>query len=597
MAAQDDLSDIIPGGANASSSPANSPVGATGVQLSPWLIMQAQKEAASGQPGIATAQLGAQALKAQHPAAIAGAHQAIARPAPYVPRPAGFMGPPAPQPSPATPSPVNPAGVAGSTQGDPSQGQGGSPTLQQIAEKVRLAGQAQGVPQTADQAKLMPKGVTMSDKVDDTSKAQLSTVQKMPYTPQALQITQDAVRGISHPIVGYNKVTDPNGKVVDNPNSPIYDMDPAKATYAASGKPVAPEDMTSPYQEQRTALQKLQALLNAKRQMSDAQEPRPTDLSGLMMAADFLNHTDAFSRNYENQRKGMEGARQDQQRETQQDYQDQNEIQKGQNDLNKDTIQQSTAMLNGGTQAQLLANQQALMAQQGYNGNPKGAADSTAQNRFFTKVIQLTKPLMDEEEAADKVTQLVNSHNPGALPGIKEALTRMMTGARPQMQMIAQQAQDPSLGQRMETWFSLAENGQLPVENVAQMNQMVSDINKVTGGRRAQVVSILHGFGDSLPNLDRPTQDSMIPGRANPGLPAVATAGGTQSAKVAAGKAGAPAANAQQNQVKQTALANTMVRVVGPDGKGGSIPAGPNNANLKAFLADPAHKGWKQVTK
>ena len=227
---------------------------------------------------------------------------------------------------------------------------------------------------------------------------------------------------------------------------------------------------------------------------------RAVDLTGLMMLADSTNDTNRFSQAYKGAQEHEEQGIKDKQAADQQNIED----------LGK------------------LYNPYKQNAQKGQ------ALQSVMQNsREDFKAIQA-----DDTEAA-KVTALLNSHNPGAIPGIKEALTKMMTGSRPQAAMIELQAQDPGIGQRIQTWLSLAESGQLPVENVAQMNQMVSDINRVNDQKRkgALIRNINYGVGRGLEEDE--VRAVLPPEWTNPNgnLAAQATAVGRTSQKVQAGKA------------------------------------------------------------
>lgn len=132
---QDDLSDIIP------------QQGATS-KISPYLIMQAQKEVAAGKPGPNTHQLGMQALAQKHPAAMQGALASTQA---------------------SAPTPANPAGAPGSAQGDPN-------AVAQSYEAMKGA-----LPPTATGAR--PPAVM----AEDTSKNQQNSMQKLMWSPEDIE--------------------------------------------------------------------------------------------------------------------------------------------------------------------------------------------------------------------------------------------------------------------------------------------------------------------------------------------------------------------------------------------------------------------------
>ena len=232
---------------------------------------------------------------------------------------------------------------------------------------------------------------------------------------------------------------------------------------------------------------------------------RAVDLTGLMMLADSTNDTNRFSQAYKGAQEHEEQGIKDKQAADQQNIEDLGKL---------------------------------------YNPYKQ----STQTNQSLQSIMQNSredfKAIQADDTEAAKVTALVNSHNPGATPAIKEALTRLMTGARPQMAMIEQQAQDPSIGQRMETWLSMAENGQLPVENVAQMNQLVADINRVNSAKRKGALERTLNYAQAR-GVDRDTAMGLVPSEwtnPNAGLATQATSLGATSQKVKAGKADAKAA-------------------------------------------------------
>jgi hypothetical protein len=291
------------------------------------------------------------------------------------------------------------------------------------------------------------------------------------------------------------------------PPSPV---NPAGAPGSTQGDPNAILNQLAPLRPQlqgimapndRAALlQKIQARI-AARDQAGPPKPQGGDLSGLMMAADFANGTSKFSNAWKNQQEQEDQA-------TKQE-------EKRQQDLTGDQIG-------------LLKDTKPNM------GNPGQAIDQLVKNSRAD-----FKPILDDEAEANKVISVLNSHNPAAILGVKEALTRLMVGARPQAQLIATQGQDPSFAARIENYIDMARSGNMRPENTAQINQMVSDLNTVTQARRQGAIDRHMAYGRAR-GVDDVTTASLIPDTwSNPAsnFAAQAKQEGAKSTGVAEGKA------------------------------------------------------------
>ena len=475
--AQDDLSDVTP----------SAPQGGGSPQLSPWLLVQAQKEkAAMDQDGT--------------PPPVGGAIHTLGKMA------SQFM-PPERQAFHAENAGILPPGTTKAVQAAKMQ-------TQQV--KPNPVGQ---MPVTQAAVNTAPG----AGQIGPPAPQQAGTAGPQ-FTPEQIQQLQALKQEGLKPQMSMAQEV--------------------KQTDGTTGKQLvgaAPGVFTRGYQEAEANSQPSQSAIDKLTAMAQANANRPKvqpqpDLSGLMMAADFLNKTNTFGKDYDSQKASAQAQQEEQEKQSQQEFQNEAAAVKEQLDLENQKRQTALGIMGGGSAGS--AGNIVNTVKEVEDLNKQTAGQTTAQNQFMNHVQTIFKPIQDDETEANKVTSLVNSHNPAAISGIKEALTRLMTGARPQMALIASQAQDPSLGQRMESYMNLASNGQLPVENIAQMNQMVADINKVSNGRRAVATQQLHGFGDSI-GMDRGTQDSMIPPLASPSLSGQATHGGAQSIKVQQGKAAA----------------------------------------------------------
>src|SRR6201999_4552396 len=89
-------------------------------------------------------------------------------------------------------------------------------------------------------------------------------------------------------------VKDSNGQPVPDKTKPIYDLTQSQT------------DKDNPYQQQKSAVDQLRALIAQR--SARGYPTRPMDLTGLMMAADFLNHTNTFVPGYSKMRENQEEA-------------------------------------------------------------------------------------------------------------------------------------------------------------------------------------------------------------------------------------------------------------------------------------------------
>lgn len=334
---QDDLSDIVPG------------------QKPPsWLVMHAQQEASAGspKPGGPVDQLGRWVQ----------ANQPKTTPAPSM-RAAPF-GPATDPTKNVVPAP-----------------QGTGPTQ---ADVGGMAGGVQSGLLTKDQVSGIAPGSKASETTTDTDNAKRAVSLRTGYSPEQRELQEAITEGYHPKVSGYEPLKDANGtpimdpktgKTVDDRSQPIYDLtdlgDPNKNSLFQLGK---------------AGSEKIKALADEQSNRAKSPAARPADLSGLMMAADFLNKTNTFGSDYARQQQNAESARTDQNKNEQQAFQDQIGAQKGQNDLYKDALSATNAGLNGGTILQQLANTNALQQMAGYGG--AGMNRLTGEQQANAKIAQ-----------------------------------------------------------------------------------------------------------------------------------------------------------------------------------------------------------------
>ena len=342
---QDDLSDI------------------TGGPISPWLVMAAQKEVSQGTPGQATAQLGhaatarAQVLKNQQaavaPSLMPGGKPMPLRPSGNFPQSGTPMPPPVGQSAPAQASPPSnappPAAAAPMTEGQ-----------QQMSDlgKDAMAG-VQIDPKTGKPL----LGSKAEEKTTDTDAAKRLVSMRQGYDPYQIQLQQAIQMGYKPPVSGYQPLRDVNGIPILDPKTGKPEEDTTQPIYDLNN--LGKADPNSPFQMSLAGQKKLQDMIDNR----PGPQARPADLTGLMMAADYLNKTNTFGQNYRGQQQGAEQAREDQEKLAQQKFMDQEGVQKNQNDLYKDVLSGAATGLNGGNVLQQLANSQALQQMAGFGGS------------------------------------------------------------------------------------------------------------------------------------------------------------------------------------------------------------------------------------
>lgn len=248
----------------------------TPTPISPYLLMQAQKEAASGKPmpGGPVDQLGHAAHRMAQSLPALGPTQASlpqAAPPQMGPSPSATANPQFGWPAPASPAPPPPL----------------DPSLQRGVNDVE-AMKGAGL-----------KSPTFSNEEDLRNELKNTFTQKTGAAPGA---------------------------------------------YAKSLQDVM---SSTPFLEQRGALQKLQELAQAR--AAQGTPLRPTDLSGLMSAADFLNKTDTFGKDYAGQRASAAQAGQEAEKKGEQDFQNEATATKDQNDLYKEAQSGALGVLGGGS--------------------------------------------------------------------------------------------------------------------------------------------------------------------------------------------------------------------------------------------------------
>lgn len=404
--------------------------------ISPYLIMAAQKEMASGKPGPAVAQLGQIGLKAGHPAALKGAamgSQIIDKAGPPMgpdPKPPAMPGvtpihdnqnggwiqkmddetaapgwrnpasalsmaatPRPPMPvttAPAVaPTAVNPAGAAGSAQGDPN-----SVATQYNQDKAAV----QTVP-----GKRAP-GVT----AENQGKNQETYNLKMPFSAETMNQARD-IRG----------------------------QDPS-------------------YQALQAAPERLQALIDARNK-----QPVPPNLMGLMTAADFLNKTNTFSNSYAKTMPMTQDQR------DQQNFTDSEGVEKMRNDAAKEGESQLHDILGGGTMGSLIS-QMNLQKIADAAHPPQGLKF----NQFQTATQREGKAYLESGDVLNNAIQTLSSGNPTMLKAMPTLLARMQEGTvRPQLAVIGQESGDPSWDQKLLNILSTNWDGVKTPEQMAQYAQ------------------------------------------------------------------------------------------------------------------------------
>lgn len=456
--------------------PASEAMNSSQKGISPYLIMQAQHELSQGNlDGEGMKQLGAianqtgaippeqAAFHAERAGRLpAGTTQSILK---------QKMGASSPQQSPSPQTAANPAGAMGSSEGDPQTvNPMASPSLTQIAQKMALPATGQ-------------KGTSASAKVSNMTKDQTNTTSKNAYSQDDIERIMGNEQGIRYP-----EKVGPDGKGT-------YDLTQGVA------------NPNNPYQQNQSNLQKLQDLLNQRRAQGPVQ--RPADLGGFAMASDFLNHTDTFGKDYGAQRDRMNKNIDAQEKQNQDLYGDQNSIVKDQNDMNKNLITAANTALQGGTTAKIQEQMNNILTQQGYNNVDKGQ-QLKLMNAYMTQSQKVLAPIMKDQDEIDKIGHLALSHNPADMQALQDSITRLMTNARPAVQLIESQGQDPGYLTRMNQTASRILTGNNPAENQQQIMQLISDLNKATQARKAGAMDRIHGFGKSI-QLPQEDQDRMTP--------------------------------------------------------------------------------------
>ena len=256
--------------------------------LSPYLLMQAQKEQeeleTKGTPppeGGALEQVGrhvqATGQIPPHIQAMHGERAGVLSPGTTQKVMAATLGVNSgPQ---AAQTPANPAGAAGSDVGDISQGQ--SPSSNQTPLPKSPQQLEDSLSGLTDQQKAKYK---LSQIADALSKQGTTTMQKTGATPGVFSTSKGEVLGLPR-TMEYGP-PDVNGQ---------------------PGPLVATQEQPNPENDPQVLFAKNLAnhLANIKAQQQQPTAQRPMDLSGLMMAADYLNHTNTFGKDYARQRAGQ----------------------------------------------------------------------------------------------------------------------------------------------------------------------------------------------------------------------------------------------------------------------------------------------------
>jgi hypothetical protein len=473
---QDDLSDVIPGGVNGASS-----------GISPYQIMAAQKEAAQAAAagkappvGGAVHQLGLAVMKQKAQKSAAG------MPAPQPGDPdvskvnsiadaakimnasplmkVGSIADAAQFQNPSTgvpaPTPQDPAGTAGSTQGDPSQ----APDL--VAGLKNMIGAQK---QMEDAGIKNPRS-----SIEDDLKTQNENSSKLRVNSPPGSYSQG-----SGEVQGYGYTKNADG------------------TYTRDEQP----DPNSLFQKQQSAIDKLQALVAAR--AARGQPTRPTDLTGLMMAADFENGTDKFAKSYAGQRAAQVADQQDAQKLDQQQFSDQAEALKEQQDLYKNAQAGALGIMGGGSVGSVnnviqTAKQLEAAGNTAKGVNPNQGKMTDAQ--FQTAAGKYVDQGQKKDGALNDLARMLALGNPTAdnMSAIAGAKAMAGTSRINTQEIQSFKTPDSSLWGRVDQIMGRVSNGQYTPEDRSQLMQLYQQLSTARKTEAGANMGIIHNMNENM---------------------------------------------------------------------------------------------------